>query len=73
LAKPDRDNLGRLESRVFKAAEAALADHKYVTAIDVFQGMGWLIPQHVDLWRQGRVRCLENEVQASVLRRKSGA
>jgi hypothetical protein len=66
LAKPDRDNLGRLESRVLRAAEAALADHKYVTAVDVFQGIGWLIPQHVDLWRQGRVRCLENEVQASL-------
>ena len=24
------------------------------------------MPQHVDLWRQGRVRCLENEVQASL-------
>ena len=66
MAKLDRDNLRRLESRVLRAAEAALADHKYVTAIDVFQGMGWLIPQHVDLWRQGRVRCLENEVQASL-------
>ena len=38
MARLDRRNLERLESRVFGAAEAALADHKYVTAIDVFQG-----------------------------------
>jgi hypothetical protein len=66
VGKPDRNNLGRLEGRVLKAAETALADHNYVTAIDVFQGMGWLMPQHVDLWRQGRVSCLENEVQANL-------
>lgn len=61
-----RHNLDAMEARVARAAEAALADHKYVTAIDVLQGMGWLTPSHVDLWRQGRVRCLENEVQASL-------
>jgi hypothetical protein len=66
LSRLQRHNLDAMETRVTRAAEAALAHHKYVTAIDVFQGMGWLTPAHVDLWRQGRVRCLENEVQAGL-------
>lgn len=46
---------GDIEARVVRAAEAALVDHKYVSAIDVFSGMRWLPPTHLDLWRQGRV------------------
>ena len=55
-----------IEARVIRAAEAALAGKKYVTAIDILQGVGWLTPAQVDLWRQGRVRSLENEVQAGL-------
>lgn len=56
----------KLEERVIKAAEAALADHQYVTAIDVLVGMGWLTTPQVDKWRQGRVDHLERQITASL-------
>ena len=56
----------RLEERVMRAAEAALAEQSYVSAIDVLLRLGWLAPPHVALWRQGRVECLERTVQASL-------
>ncbi len=55
-----------LEERVRTAAEAALAEQKYVSAIDVLLGIGWLTSSHVDRWRQGRVDCLEREVQVNL-------
>jgi hypothetical protein len=55
-----------LEQRVERAAAAALAERRYVSAIDVFLGLGWLVPTHLDEWRQGRVQCLERVVQASL-------
>ncbi len=60
------DNLAKLEGRVVRAAEAALADHKYVTAIDVLAGIGWLPQSGLDLWRQGRTPSLEAEIQAGL-------
>lgn len=42
-----------------RAAEAALAQRQFVTAIDVLVGVGWLEPRRVDEWRQGRVDYLE--------------
>lgn len=56
----------RIEERVVRAAEAALADKKYVGAVDVLVGMGWLPPSRVDEWRQGRVRSLESVVTANL-------
>src|SRR6188472_1828574 len=56
----------RLEERVTRAAEAALAAQSYVSAIDVLLRLGWLAPSHLDLWRQGRVECLERMVQAGL-------
>jgi len=56
----------RLEERVTRAAEAALAEQSYVSAIDVLLRLGWLAPPHVALWRQGRVECLERMVQAGL-------
>jgi hypothetical protein len=55
-----------LKQRVERAAEAALAEQSYVSAIDVFLGLGWLAPTHHDQWRQGRVQCLERVMQASL-------
>jgi len=55
-----------IEQRVERAAEAALAEQRYVSAIDVLLGLGWLAPPHLDEWRQGRVQCLERVVQASL-------
>jgi hypothetical protein len=56
----------RLEQRVVRVAEAVLAERKYVTAIDVLIGIGWLEPRRVDEWRHGRVDYLERVVQAGL-------
>ena len=37
-----------LERRMVRAAEAALAQRQYVSAVDVLVGLGWLAPSHVD-------------------------
>jgi hypothetical protein len=55
-----------LEQRVRRAAEAALAEQRFVSAIDVLGGLGWLAPPHLDMWRQGRVESLERVVQANL-------
>lgn len=59
-------NGSKLEQRVVRAAEAALAQRKFVTAIDVLVGVGWLETRRVDEWRQGRVPYLERVVIASL-------
>ena len=59
-------NVSNLEQRVVRAAEAVLAERKFVTAIDVLVGVGWLEPRQVDEWRQGRVPYLERVVIASL-------
>lgn len=56
----------RLEQRVVRAAEAALAERDVVAAIDVLVGLGWLAPGRVDAWRQGRVEYLEAVVEAGL-------
>jgi hypothetical protein len=60
------ENRQKLEDRVVAAAEAALADHLYVSAIDVLTGMGLLAPTHVVAWRKGRVPFLESVIQGNV-------
>lgn len=55
-----------LRRRVVRAAEAALTERKFVTAIDVLVGVGWLEPRRVDEWRQGRVPYLEAAVIANL-------
>lgn len=62
------ENLEKLEQRVVRAAEGALAERQYVSAIDVLVGVGWLAPTHVAAWRQGRVDYLERVVQANLSR-----
>lgn len=54
-----------LEQRVTRAAEAALAEQRFVSPIDVLLSLGWLAPTHVDRWRQGRIEPLEGVVQAN--------
>ena len=56
----------RLLNRVVKAAEAALADHSFVSAIDVLCGMRLLAPTHVEAWRKGRVDFLERVIQGNL-------
>ena len=55
-----------LEARVVRAAEAALADHHYVSAIDVLTGMGLLAPSQVADWRRGRTLFLEQVIQGNL-------
>jgi hypothetical protein len=59
-------NRADIDRRVTRAAEAALAARRFVTAIDVLVGVGWLEPRRVDEWRQGRVDCLERVTVASL-------
>jgi hypothetical protein len=56
----------KLEDRVIKAAEAALADRHFVTAVDVLVGVGWLTTPQVDQWRRGQVDYLERVVTANL-------
>src|SRR5437867_4295835 len=60
------DNQEALKKRVIRAAEAALAHHQYVSAIDVFGGMGLLVPTHVEAWRKGRIDFLERVIQGNL-------
>lgn len=55
-----------LEQRVTTAAEVALAEQRFVSAIDVLLGLGWLSPSHLDRWRQGRVESLERLVRVDL-------
>lgn len=60
------ENESKLEQRVVRAAEAALADHQYVSTIDVLVGMGLLPPSNVQAWKQGHVEYLEAGIQANL-------
>ncbi|MEU2040357.1 DUF2293 domain-containing protein [Nocardia niwae] len=51
--------MSKLRRRVTEAAEAALAQRKYVSAVDVFAALGWVRTSRIDRWRQGQVRSLE--------------
>ena len=59
-------NKRKLESRVRSAAEAALADQHYVSAIDVLCGMGSLTPANVARWRRGQLDFLERIIQGNL-------
>ena len=65
--KPERVRTpDALRIRVVQSAEAALADHSYVSAIDVLQGMGLLAPSNVSAWRKGQVNFLEQLIQGNL-------
>jgi hypothetical protein len=53
---------------VVSVAEAALAAKRYVCAIDVLSGIGWLQPDALQRWRRGQVDCLERVVQTNLSR-----
>lgn len=55
-----------MRERVVRAAEAALAHHQYVSAIDVLTGARLLTPTHVESWRKGRIDFLERVIQANL-------
>jgi hypothetical protein len=52
-----------LQNRVDAAAQTALTHQDFVSVIDVFNLIGWLPTSAVDMWRQGRIDCLESEMQ----------
>jgi hypothetical protein len=56
----------RLEQRVVATAEAALSQRGFVTAVDIFLGLGWLAPSSEQAWRQGRTSYLERVVTANL-------
>jgi hypothetical protein len=58
-------SLTKLEERVYRAANAALARQHYVSAIDVLCGMGLLASSAVDSWRKGRIDFLESVIQGA--------
>ena len=53
------ENDKRLERRVVAAAEAALTERGFVTAIDVLLGLGWLPASGEQAWCKGRIPYLE--------------
>ena len=58
-------NRSKLEARVIKAAEAALAARGYVSPVDVLLGIGWLNAAAVEGWRRGQIDYLERVVQVN--------
>jgi hypothetical protein len=61
-------NRKKLDDRVIRAAEAALAAQKYVSPVDVLVGIGWLDPGALARWRQGQVENLEAAMQTNLPR-----
>jgi hypothetical protein len=59
-------NQKKLEERIRAAGEAALAKRKFVTAIDILVGIGWLTPVQVERWRAGQIPYLERVATASL-------
>jgi hypothetical protein len=55
----------RLAQRIASAAEGALREQRYVSAIDVLNGIGWLPGSSIDAWRQGRLPHLEDAIQTN--------
>jgi hypothetical protein len=55
-----------IEKRVFGVAETALYRQQYVSPIDVFVGLGWLQPVHVQEWRKGKISYLEKVIQCNL-------
>jgi hypothetical protein len=64
----DPRNRTKLEQRVTKAAEEALAARGYASSIDVLVGIGWLDPGKLEQWRRGQVDFLERVVQTNLSR-----
>lgn len=58
-----RDNI---EQRVIQVAEQVLHRQHYVSAVDIFVGIGWLQPIHVQDWRKGNIAYLEKIIQCNL-------
>ncbi len=62
----DPDRYEELKKRVVSAAEAALAHHQHVSAIDVLTRTGLLAPTHVESWRKRRIDFVERVIEANL-------
>jgi hypothetical protein len=58
-----RKDKGTLAERVARAAEASLAAQGYASPVEVLLGIGWLNPNTLKDWQQGRVDCLADVMQ----------
>lgn len=55
----------KLRQRVVTAAKEALADHQYVSLIDILIGIRYLHPGHIEPWKKGRIDVLERMMQGN--------
>ncbi len=60
------DNQKKLQERIISAAQASLEEKQYVSPIDILLRLGWLAPTHLDEWRKGKIRCLEQVLNANL-------
>lgn len=59
-------NRQQLESKIFQTAEQILSRQHYVSAIDLFIGIGLLQSIHVQEWRKGKIPYLEKTIQGNL-------
>ena len=55
-----------IKKRVIQTAEAVLYKQQYVSPIDIFVGIEWLQPIHVQDWRKGKIPYLEKVIQGNL-------
>lgn len=55
-----------IEKRVIRAAEEGLFRQNYVSTIDIFIGIGFLQPVHVQDWKKGKIPYLEKVIQGNL-------
>jgi hypothetical protein len=60
-----RNKRALLGERIVRAAEMALAIEESASPIEVFLRIGWLNTGTLKQWRQGRLDCMEDVIQAS--------
>lgn len=61
-------NRQSLTDRVIEAAQSALARQKRVCPLDVFLAIGWVDPNLLRRWQEGRIDCLEETIQTNPVR-----
>ena len=61
-------NRQQLESKIFQTAEQILSRQYYVSAIDLFVGIGLLQSSQVQEWRKGKIPYLEKTIQGNLIK-----
>jgi hypothetical protein len=59
-------NRASIEKRVIETAEKVLQQQNFVSAIDIFLGIGTLKPDCLQDWRKGRIPYLEKVIEGSL-------